>query len=420
MSALLHVKVLDLSRILAGPWASQVLGDLGATVIKIERPDGGDDTRSWGPPFLNDEQGRPTGESAYYLSANRNKKSVTVDFTRREGQEIVLKLAADADVLIENFKVGGLAKYGLDYTSLKAINPRLIYCSITGFGQTGPYASRPGYDALLQAIGGFMSITGDAGETPGAGPQKVGVAVVDLLSGLYCAVGILAALAGRERTGAGQYIDLALLDVEVACLANQGMNYLLTGNSPQRMGNAHPSIVPYQDFPTADGAIMVAVGNDRQFQRFCAAIGRAGLATDPDYLTNSARVANREALLQHIRAITVTRATSDWLAALGAVNVPCGPINTIGDVFEDPQVIARGMPIKLDHPEAGAVPSVASPLRLSETPVEYRCAPPMLGQDTAEVLREVLGLSPDEVADLTERGIVSCPATARRGSKASP
>jgi len=409
MTPLSHLKVLDLSRILAGPWASQVLGDLGATVIKIERPDGGDDTRSWGPPYLCDEHGQPTNESAYYLSANRNKKSVAVDFTRPEGREIVRRLAAHSDVLLENFKAGGLAKYGLDYASLRAINPQLIYCSITGFGQTGPYASRPGYDALLQAMGGFMSITGGSDETPGAGPQKVGVAVVDLLTGLYGAVGILAALASREQTGVGQYIDLALLDVEVACLANQGMNYLLTGNSPQRMGNAHPNIVPYQDFPTSDGAMMVAVGNDGQFQRFCSAIGRPEFATDPDYSTNSARVANREALLQQIRAMTTTRTTRDWVCDLQAANVPCGAVNTVREVFEDPQVIARGLRIELDHPEAGAVPSVASPLRLSETPVEYRCAPPMLGQHTAEVLGEALSLSRSEIADLAELGIVSCP-----------
>ncbi len=295
-ASLSHIRVLDLSRILAGPWASQTLGDLGADIIKIERLDGGDDTRIWGPPFLNNE-------SAYFLSTNRNKKSVTIDFTRPEGQEIIRRLAMQSDVLIENFKVGGLAAYGLDYSSLSQLNPRLIYCSITGFGQSGPYAARAGYDALLQALGGFMSVTGKRAGTPGDGPQKVGVAVIDLLSGLYAATGILAALAAREKTGKGQHIDLALLDVEVACLANQAMNFLVTGESPACMGNAHPSIVPYQDFQTADGTIMIAVGNDTQFERFCDVLGCPGLAFDPAFQTNAARVGNREQLLDIVTPI---------------------------------------------------------------------------------------------------------------------
>jgi crotonobetainyl-CoA:carnitine CoA-transferase CaiB-like acyl-CoA transferase len=407
VSALSHIRVIDLSRVLAGPWASQVLGDLGADVIKIERPGGGDDTRSWGPPYLRDSARQLTSESAYFLSANRNKRSVTVDFTQPEGQSLVQKLAAGADALIENFKVGGLAKYKLDYESLKAVNSRLIYCSITGFGQTGPYASRPGYDVLLQAMGGFMSITGTQEGMPGAGPQKVGVPIVDLLTGLYSAVGILAALSVRDRTGVGQYIDMALLDVEVACLANQGMNYLVSGHSPKRAGNAHPNIVPYQDFPTQDAAMVVAVGNDGQFRRFSIALGCPELGTDPRYAMNSARVANRDVLLELIRARTVTRTTREWVAIFEAVNVPCGPINTVSDVFEDPQVVARGLRTNIDHPLSGIAPTISSPLRLSEAAVEYRYAPPLLGQHTTEILREVLGLSQAEIRDLVARGVVS-------------
>jgi crotonobetainyl-CoA:carnitine CoA-transferase CaiB-like acyl-CoA transferase len=400
--ALSHLKVLDLSRILAGPWAGQTLADLGADVIKVEKPGAGDDTRSWGPPWLPDADGNPTSDAAYYLAANRNKRSITVDFTQTEGQDIVRKLAADSDILIENYKLGGLAKYGLDYASLSAINPRLIYCSITGFGQTGPYAPRPGYDLLLQAMGGLMSITGD----PSTSPQRVGVAVVDLMSGLYSTIGILAALAARETTGRGQHIDIALLDVEVACLANQGMNYLITGKSPVQSGNAHPNIVPYQDFPTSDGAMIVAVGNDGQFARFADVLGAPEWAADDRYATNGARVINRADLVAMIAGRTVTRTTKDWIALLETANVPCGPINRIADVFADPQVEARGMKIALDHPLGGEIPSIASPLRLSDTPVSYHCAPPTLGQHTDEILAECLGFDDAAIARLKDSGIV--------------
>ena len=404
-AALSHVTVLDLSRVLAGPWASQILGDLGATVYKIERPGSGDDTRSWGPPFLHDSAGAQ-GDAAYYLCTNRNKRSITVDFTTPEGREIVQALAARADVVLENFKVGGLRAHGLDYESLRALNPRLIYCSITGFGQTGPYAARPGYDFLVQAMGGLMSITGAKDGEPGAGPQKAGVALTDILTGLYATIGILAALAHRERTGEGQQIDVALLDVQVACLANQAMNYLVGGKPPVRMGNAHPNIVPYQDFPTADGHMIIAVGNDAQFARLAAQFGRPDWAEDARFSTNAARVANREALIAAIREVSVTRPTADWVLRLERAQVPCGPINALDAVFADPQVRARDLRLELPHPVAGNVPQVASPLRLSATPVTYRNAPPTLGADTRAVLAEVLGLSAAEIDALAARRIV--------------
>ena len=404
-SALSHLTVLDLSRVLAGPWASQILGDLGATVYKIERPGSGDDTRSWGPPFLQDPAGA-RGDAAYYLCTNRNKRSITVDFTTPEGREIVQALAARADVVLENFKVGGLRAYGLDYETLRALNPRLIYCSITGFGQTGPYAARPGYDFLIQAMGGLMSITGAKDGEPGAGPQKAGVALTDILTGLYATIGILAALAHRERTGEGQHIDLALLDVQVACLANQAMNYLVGGKPPVRMGNAHQNIVPYQDFPTADGHMIIAVGNDAQFARLAAELDRPGWSTDPRFATNAARVANRETLIAAIRETTVTRPTADWVLRLERAQVPCGPINALDAVFADPQVQARTLRLELPHPVAGHVPQVASPLRLSATPVAYRNAPPTLGADTRAVLGEVLGMSAAEIDALAAKQIV--------------
>ena len=390
---------------LAGPWASQILGDLGATVYKIERPGSGDDTRGWGPPFLQDPAGG-SGDAAYYLCTNRNKRSITVDFTTPAGREIVQALAARADVVLENFKVGGLRAHGLDYPTLRALNPRLIYCSITGFGQTGPYAARPGYDFLIQAMGGLMSITGAKDGEPGAGPQKAGVALTDILTGLYATIGILAALAHRERTGEGQYVDVALLDVQVACLANQAMNYLVGGKPPVRMGNAHPNIVPYQEFPTADGHMIVAVGNDAQFGRLAAELGRPGWAEDPRFATNAARVANREALIAAIREATVTRTTTDWVRRLERVQVPCGPINALDAVFADPQVRARELRVDLPHSVAGHVPQVASPLRLSATPVGYRNAPPTLGADTRAVLGEVLGMSAAEIDALAARHIV--------------
>lgn len=404
--ALSHITVLDLSRVLAGPWAGQVLADLGALVIKIERPGTGDDTRSWGPPYLRDAQGKDTADAAYYLCANRNKQSVTVDFTTAEGQAIVRNLARQADVVLENFKVGGLAAYGLDYESLRAVNPRLIYCSITGFGQTGPYAQRAGYDLLVQAMGGLMSITGRQDDEPGAGPIKAGVAVTDILTGLYAAIGILAALAHRERTGIGQHIDLGLLDVQVACLANQAMNYLVSGTAPRRSGNAHPNLVPYQDFPTSDGHVIIAVGNDAQFARLCGVLALAELASDPSFASNKQRVLNRRELIDRLSAVTVTHPTAHWVAALESVGVPAGPINNLEAVFADPQVRARDMRVEISHAAGGTVSLVANPLRLSETPVSYRSAPPPLGAQTREVLMERLGLSAGEFAELRAKGIV--------------
>ena len=406
MGALSHVRVLDLSRVLAGPWAGQILADLGADVIKVERPGKGDDTRAWGPPFLKDAGGSDTSEAAYYLSANRNKQSVTIDFTRPEGQQLVRELVAQSDIVIENFKVGGLAAYGLDYAALKAINPRLIYCSITGFGQTGPYATRAGYDFMIQGLGGLMSLTGRSEAEEGAGPVKVGVALTDILTGLYSAVAVLAALAHRDLHGVGQHIDMALLDVQVACLANQAMNYLTTGTAPRRLGNAHPNIVPYQDFPTADGDFILTVGNDNQFRRFAAVAGQPQWADDLRFATNAARVANRALLIPLIRQATVFKTTAQWVEVLEQAGVPCGPINDLAQVFADPQVLARELAISLPHALAGCVPQVASPLRLSETPVEYRRAPPLLGEHTEEVLARLLGLSTAQVAQLHATGVV--------------
>jgi len=384
------IRVLDLSRVLAGPWAGQLLADLGADVVKVEKPQGGDDTRAWGPPYLKDASGRDTGEASYFLCANRNKRSVAIDIATPEGQAQVRALAGQADVLLENFKVGGLKRYGLDYTSLKEGHPRLVYCSITGFGQTGPYAARAGYDFLIQGMGGLMSVTGGADGEPGAGPQKVGVALTDIMTGLYATVAVQAALAERERSGLGQHIDLALLDVQIACLANQASNYLAGGQLPRRMGNAHPNIVPYQDFPTADGDIILAVGNDEQFARFCAVAGHAEWARDPRFASNAQRVAHRAVLLPLLRQATVMRSSADWIAALEAAGVPCGPINRIDEVFADPQVQARGLRMALPHPLAGEVPLVANPIRLSGSPVSYHRPPPLLGQHTDEVLAQWL------------------------------
>jgi len=406
MGALSHIRVLDLSRVLAGPWAGQILADLGAEVIKVERPGNGDDTRAWGPPFLKDADGENTSEAAYYLSANRNKQSVTIDFTRPEGQKLVRELAGKSDIVIENFKVGGLAAYGLDYESLKAINPQLIYCSITGFGQTGPYAKRAGYDFMIQGLGGLMSLTGRPEGDEGAGPVKVGVALTDILTGLYSTTAILAALAHRDQGGSGQHIDMALLDVQVACLANQAMNYLTTGTAPQRLGNAHPNIVPYQDFPTADGDFILTVGNDSQFRKFAEVAGQSHWADDPRFLTNKLRVANRAQLIPLIRQATVFKTTAQWVSELEVAGVPCGPINNLAQVFADPQVQARGLAISLPHALGGSAPSVASPIRLSETPVEYRYAPPLLGEHTSEVLQAVLGLDPAEVCRLRQAGVL--------------
>ncbi|WDY58186.1 CaiB/BaiF CoA transferase family protein [Pseudomonas sp. PSKL.D1] len=406
MGALSHLRVLDLSRVLAGPWCGQILADLGADVIKVERPGSGDDTRAWGPPFLKDAEGENTSEAAYYLSANRNKRSVTIDFTQPEGQRLVRELAAKSDIVIENFKVGGLAAYGLDYQSLKAVNPKLIYCSITGFGQTGPYAKRAGYDFMIQGLGGLMSLTGRPDGEEGAGPVKVGVALTDILTGLYSTVAILAALAHRDQAGIGQHIDMALLDVQVACLANQAMNYLTTGNPPRRLGNAHPNIVPYQDFPTADGDFILTVGNDGQFRKFAEVAGQPQWADDPRFATNKLRVANRAELIPLIRQATVFKTTAEWVSQLEAAGVPCGPINDLAQMFQDPQVVARGLAVSLPHALAGSVPQVASPIRLSETPVEYRHAPPLLGEHTERVLKELLGLESSEVRGLRDAGVL--------------
>ncbi|PHX38565.1 CoA-transferase [Pseudomonas sp. NZIPFR-PS5] len=406
MGALSHLRVLDLSRVLAGPWAGQILADLGAEVIKVERPGNGDDTRAWGPPFLKDPRGENTSEAAYYLSANRNKQSVTIDFTQPEGQRLVRELAAKSDIVIENFKVGGLKAYGLDYESLQLENPRLIYCSITGFGQTGPYAKRAGYDFMIQGLGGLMSLTGRPEGEDGAGPVKVGVALTDILTGLYSTSAILAALAHRDQGGPGQHIDMALLDVQVACLANQAMNYLTTGVSPRRLGNAHPNIVPYQDFPTADGDFILTVGNDSQFRKFAEVAGQPQWAVDPRFATNKQRVAHRAELIPLIRQATVFKTTAEWVMALEGAGVPCGPINDVAQVFADPQVQFRGLQVHLPHALGGTVPQVASPIRLSATPVEYLRAPPLLGEHTWEVLTGVLGLLDADVMKLREAGVV--------------
>ncbi|MFL6696053.1 MAG: CaiB/BaiF CoA transferase family protein [Vitreoscilla sp.] len=390
--ALQGIKVLDLSRVLAGPWCGQLLADLGADVVKVERPGAGDDTRSWGPPWLKDANGEQTRDAAYYFCANRNKRSVTIDIAEPAGQALVRALAMEADVVLENFKVGGLEQYGLDYASLKAFKPSLVYCSITGFGQTGPYAQRAGYDFLIQGMGGLMSVTGRADGEEGAGPQKVGVALTDILTGLYATVGVLAALRHRDRTGEGQLVDLALLDVQVACLANQTANYLIGGSVPRRMGNAHPNIVPYQDFPTADGDMILAVGNDGQFARFCEAAGKAAWASDERFATNAARVKHRTELVTLLRQTTVMRTTQEWIAALESAGVPCGPINRLDQVFADPQVIARGLRIELPHAVAGTVPGVANPIRLSASPVAYDRGPPVLGEHTTQVLKQWLGV----------------------------
>ena len=406
MTPLDGIRVLDLSRILAGPWATQLLADLGAEVIKIERPGSGDDTRQWGPPWLADAEGKPSSESAYYLSCNRGKHSLAIDFTQPEGADLLRALAADSQVLVENFKVGGLAQYGLDYPSLQAINPRLVYCSITGYGQTGPYAQRAGYDAAIQAQGGLMSITGEPDGMPGGGPQKVGVAVADLMTGMYATTGILAALRHAEATGVGQHIDLALLDTQVGWLANQALNYLVGGSVPQRRGTAHPNIVPYQVMPAADGHFMLAVGNDGQFHRLCEIIGEPALARDPRYASNSARVSHRDELIAHLSGMLQTRPVADWLGLLEAHGVPCAPVNRIDQVFADPQVQARGMRIELPHALGADVPLVANPLRFSATPVQYTRAPPLLGADTRALLCERLGLDEARIDALLARGVV--------------
>ncbi|WP_428421657.1 CaiB/BaiF CoA transferase family protein [Methylibium sp.] len=401
-SSLAGLRVLDLSRVLAGPWCTQVLGDLGADVVKVERPGTGDDTRAWGPPFLHDGLGAESDESAYYLGANRNKRSITIDLAHAEGQALVRALAQQADVLVENYKVGDMARYGLDFATLHALNPQLVYCSITGYGQTGPYRERAGYDYAVQGLGGLMSVTGERDDLPGGGPQKVGVAVADLFTGLYAAIGILAALRHRDadglRRGLGQHIDMALLDTQVAMLANLGANYLVSGQVPGRAGNAHQNIVPYQVFEVADGHVILAVGNDGQFAKFCEVAGRPELATDPRFATNADRVRHRAALVPQLATLMHQRRRDDWLTALEAVKVPCGPINPLDQVFADPQVLARGMVEPVPHPLTETLKLVASPLKLSATPARTRRPPPLLGQHSAEVLADWLGWDAQRVA----------------------
>jgi len=401
-----HIRVLDLSRVLAGPWAAQNLADLGAEVIKVERPGSGDDTRDWGPPWLKDGAGKDTRESAYYLSVNRNKKSITLDISKPEGQAIVRELAARCQVLIENYKVGSLRKYGLGYEELQAVNPSLVYCSITGFGQDGPYAPRPGYDFIFQGMGGLMSITGERDGQPGAGPQKVGIAITDVLTGMYASLAICGALLHRERSGKGQYIDCALLDTIVAFNANQIVSYFCSGRVPIRWGNAHPQVVPYEVFATADGHIILAVGNDAQFRRFCEVAGCPELAEEPRFQTMPQRIVHRAELSPLIAEIMRTRAKHDWIEALEAANVPCGPINNMKEVFEDPQVLHRGLRVDIPHPLGGAAPVVASPMRLSATPVEYRLAPPTLGQHNDEIYLELLGKGAAELERLRSQGVI--------------
>jgi crotonobetainyl-CoA:carnitine CoA-transferase CaiB-like acyl-CoA transferase len=404
-SALENVKVVELCRVLAGPWAGQTLADLGADVIKVEHPERGDDTRGWGPPYFMSRDDNCRSESAYFLSANRNKRSVAINFAHEEGSQLVIELARRADILIENFRPGALGKYGLDYASLSAINPRLIYCSITAFGQDGPASHRPGYDLAIQAIGGLMSLTGQPDGAAGAGPVKTGVAISDLFSGLYSTIGILAALQARHASDRGQHLDIGLFDTQVAMLANQGMNYLVSGEAPVRLGNGHPNVVPYQSFQTADGYLVLAVGSDEQFQRCCRQLGREDLAGDERYRQNRGRVDNRDSLLRSLSETFLTRSTSEWLALMEQADVPAAPINRLDQVFAEPQSIARALRIELPHP-FGQVPSIASPIRLSETPPTYRRAPPLLGEHTDEVLMGELGLDVSRVETLRAAGVV--------------
>ena len=401
-----HIRVLDLTRILAGPWATQSLADLGAEVIKIERPKSGDDTRSWGPPWLKGSDGRDTHEAAYYLSVNRGKKSVTIDLSKPAGQRLVRDLAEKSDVLVENYKVGDLARYGLAYEDVRRVNPGIVYCSVTGFGQDGPYAARAGYDFVFQGMAGLMSITGERDDLPGGGPQKVGIAVTDVLTGMYASLAVTAAIAYRQLTGTGQYIDMALLDTLVAFNANQISNYWCSGEIPRRYGNAHANIVPYEVFPSADGHIILAVGNDGQFASFCRVAGRSELADDPRFRSNPDRVRNRAVLVPIVQAIVRTRKSRDWIDALEAAGVPCGPINNMQEVFENPQVRHRGLRVDIPHPAGVPCPTVASPMRFSETPVTYKAPPPQLGEHTREVLSGVLGLSSQELDRLAAEGAI--------------
>ena len=401
-----HIRVLDLSRVLAAPWAGQNLADLGAEVIKVERMGKGDDSRGYAPPFLKDPQGRDTRESAYFCAANRGKKSITVNLAKPEGQRIVRELAAKSDVLLENYKAGDLARYGLGYEDLRSLNPGLIYCSVTGFGQTGPYRERPGYDFMAQGMGGLMSITGERDDLPGGGPQRVGVPVVDLTTGMYASIAVCAALAHRAVTGKGQWIDVALFDSCAAFLANQAMNYLATGESPGRLGNAHPNIVPYQTFKTRDGSIILACGNDNLFNKFCEVAGCGHLAQDPKYSTNAERVKHRQEITRLLDEVFTRRTTREWVELLDGAGVPNGPINTVAQVFDEPQARARGLRIELDHAAAGKVALVASPMRFSDTPITYTQAPPVLGEHTDEILRERLGMSDAEIGRLRAQGVL--------------
>ncbi|WP_027995162.1 CaiB/BaiF CoA transferase family protein [Simplicispira psychrophila] len=410
--ALAGIQVLDLSRVLAGPWCTQILADLGADVVKVERPGVGDDTRHWGPPFLQDADGHDTPQASYFTACNRNKRSVTIDMATEDGQQLIRQLALQADVLVENFKVGGLAQYGLDYASLTALNPRLIYCSVTGFGQDGPYAERAGYDLMVQAMTGLMDITGRSDGEPGGGPLRVGVAVIDLFTGVYASTAVLAALHARQHSGRGQHIDMALLDVGMAMLANQAAGFLATGVAPTRQGNSHPSLVPYQDFPTQDGAMLLAIGNEGQFARFCAAAGQPQWAQDPRFASNRLRVQHRQELIPAMETVTRTRSTAEWIALLQDKAVPCGPINDVAQAFGDAQVQARSLRVELPRWPVGSsgdgiaqIAGVASPLRLSEHPPVLHRAPPALGQHTDEVLAE-LGLNAMHIAQLRSRGVV--------------
>jgi len=401
-----HIRVLDLSRVLAGPWAGQNLADLGAEVIKVERPKFGDDSRTYGPPWVKDKEGRDTKDSAYFTSANRGKKSITLNISKPEGQKLVRELARISDVLVENYKFGDLARYGLSYEDLKQVNPRLIYCSVTGFGQTGPYREHPGYDFMIQGMGGMMSVTGEPDGAPGGGPQRAGVPVADIITGMYASIAICAAIAHRAETGIGQHLDLALLDSQIALLAYQNTNYFATGKPPKRIGNLHPNIVPYQPFRTADGSVILACGNENLFRKFCTAAGCAELADDPRFANNGKRVENRTELTHLLQAVFSRRSTKEWVELLEAAGVPNGPINDVAQVFEEPQVQARGIKVELDHPVAGKLPTVASPMRFSATPVEHKLAPPVLGQHTEEILRGLLQLDDTAIAKLRAEGTI--------------
>ena len=399
------VRVLDLSRILAGPWSTQVLADLGAEVIKVERPVTGDDTRAWGPPFLQGPGGVDTTDSAYFASTNRGKKSITIDVASADGQAVVRALAKTCDVFVENYKVGDMARYGLDYETLARENPGLVYCSVTGFGQTGPYSRRAGYDFMIQAMGGLLSITGERDDLPGGGPQKCGVPIADLMTGMYASVAILAALRERDSSGLGQHIDMALLDSQVSWLMNHNLNYLVSGTVPKRWGNAHPNLAPYQAFPTKDGNLILAIGNDSQFRKFCTVAG-LDIATELRFIDNKSRLANRDALVAIVAQAIKTRTTADWMAAREAQGVPCGPINTLDQVFADPHIVHRGLRRNLPHTAAGTVPQVANPIRFSRTPIEYRHGPPVLGEHTESILADDLGFDAGQIAELQRKGVV--------------